>query len=57
MRNRDALDWLAPVIIILGIIIVIIGETSMFYFPLIYIAIGLGIIAVILIIKGLIKNI
>jgi len=56
MEKRDVLNWLALVIILLGAIIIIIGETSMFYFPLIYIATGLAIIAVILVIKDLIKN-
>mgnify|MGYP001609347508 CR=1 len=56
MENLKFLNWLSPLIILLGIITVIIGETSDFYFPIIYVTLGMVIVAVILIIQYFIKK-
>ena len=55
MRDREILYWLGTILILLGIILRIIGETSEFYLPILYVIVGLAVITVILIIKMLIK--
>ena len=55
MRDREILYWLGTILILLGIILRIIGETSESYLPILYVIVGLAVITVILIIKMLIK--
>ncbi len=56
MKTKNIPYFLGIIILLLGGTISLIGKTSEFYYPLIYLAVGLAISAVILIIKELVKK-
>lgn len=55
MNERKIIYWLGLIIFLLGSTSIIIGKNSWFYLPILYLAVTLAVIAVVLIIKGLIK--